>query len=381
MQRPHIILTNECKQGKEAVALRFEYNQALVERVKKLKVARWSQNHKFWYIPKENFNLNKVYSSLKTVAYVDYKKLTPPDNEKPNTEEAPLRPKVDQSKIDSTTQKLMDNFKTWMQQHRYGESTINNYMGGLKAFFVFHAGKKAEELCNDDIIRFNTEYVLRYGYSPSYQNLVINGIKLFYKNQFKNKIELELIDRPKKGLTLPKVIAKPHLQQMLTSIANPKHKLALTLIYGLGLRRSELIHLKLADIDFNRGAITIFNAKGKKDRMLPMSEKQSQMIQKYMLSKTPETYLIEGQKKGHPYSSTSIESIFDKYMQKILPTHNYTPHCLRHSYATHLLEAGVDLRYIQELLGHKSSKTTERYTWVSMKNLKNIKSPTDDFDL
>ncbi len=381
MQGPRITLTYECKQGKEAIAIRFIYDRIIIEKVKELKLARWSQNHKFWYIPIEQFNLSQVFEALKPVAYIDYKQVEDQIRKHPIENEKPSRPKVDVSFIDSSVHKLMADFKVWMQQKRYSKSTIGSYMGGLKAFFAFHAGKKAGDLNNNDILQFNSEYVLKHNYSPSYQNLVINGIKLFYKNQLNRKIDLGAIERPRTGLKLPKVIAKQHLKKMLSSIANPKHKLALSLIYGLGLRRGELLKLKLADIDHQRGAVTIFNAKGQKDRILPLSEKQSAMIKKYIETKTPATYLIEGQKEGRPWSSTSLENTFDKHMGRVLPNHNYTPHCLRHSYATHLLEAGVDIRYIQELLGHKSSKTTERYTWVSMKDLKNIKSPTDDFDL
>ena len=121
--------------------------------------------------------------------------------------------------------------------------------------------------------------------------------------------------------------------------------------------------------------------KGQKDRILPVSEKLLKLIQQYLAALKPEKYLIEGQNKGEPYSTTSLENIFHKYLGFVIKNHNFTLHCLRHSYATHLLEAGTDLRYIQELLGHKSSKTTEIYTHVSMKILKNIKNPLDDFGL
>jgi site-specific recombinase XerD len=115
--------------------------------------------------------------------------------------------------------------------------------------------------------------------------------------------------------------------------------------------------------------------------MVPLSDKISRLIKAHIEADKPEIFLIEGNRKGHAYSTTSIEKIFAKYLGKVLKKHNFTPHCLRHSFATHLLESGVDLRYIQELLGHKSSKTTEKYTWVSMKSLSKIKNPTDDFDL
>lgn len=148
-----------------------------------------------------------------------------------------------------------------------------------------------------------------------------------------------------------------------------------------GLRRSELLHLKLVDIDLNRQVLMINNSKGKKDRDLPLSDKLRQMIERYIQAGKPLTYLNEGHSPDKPYSEASLEKVFHKYLNEVLPKHNFTQHCLRRSYATHLPDSGVDLRYIQELPGHKSSRTTEIFTHMSKRSLKNIKNPTDDFDL
>jgi integrase/recombinase XerD len=125
----------------------------------------------------------------------------------------------------------------------------------------------------------------------------------------------------------------------------------------------------------------IIDGKGGYDRTLPLSDKLINLIKQLIASEKPKQYLIEGMHQEKPYSVTSLTKIFDKYLEKVIGKNKFTPHSLRHSYATHLMEAGVDLRYIQELLGHKSSKTTEIYTHVSMKSLSNIKNPTDDFDI
>ena len=134
-------------------------------------------------------------------------------------------------------------------------------------------------------------------------------------------------------------------------------------------------------IDFHRKTVTIYNAKGKKDRVLPLPEKLEKMMADYIRLKQPQTWLIESTRRGRKYSATSLHNIFEKYMTGVKKNHNFTIHCLRHSIATHLLESGTDLRFIQELLGHKSSRTTEIYTHVSMKSLKNIKNPFNDFDI
>ncbi len=275
----------------------------------------------------------------------------------------------------------IDYFEALLKSRRYSNSTIKTYTEAIKVFLKYFEDRDPAEISNKDFILFNSNFILKNGYSASYQNQVINAIKLFYLKVENRALSIEDIERPKRYNPLPKVIPKEMVEKMLTSIPNFKHKTALTLIYACGLRRSELINLRLKDLDSKRRTVTIVNGKGQKDRVLPVSEKLMKMIIKYYKLYRPSNYLIEGQFKGNSYSETSLEKIFHKYLGKIYKNHNFTLHCLRHSYATHLLEAGVSLRYIQELLGHKSSKTTEIYTHVSMTGLQNIKNPADDFDL
>lgn len=275
----------------------------------------------------------------------------------------------------------IDYFEALLKSRRYSNSTIKTYTEAIKVFLKYFEDRDPAEISNKDFILFNSNFILKNGYSASYQNQVINAIKLFYLKVENRALSIEDIERPKRYNPLPKVIPKEMVEKMLTSIPNFKHKTALTLIYACGLRRSELINLRLKDLDSKRRTVTIVNGKGQKDRVLPVSEKLMKMIIKYYKLYRPSNYLIEGQFKGNSYSETSLEKIFHKYLGKIYKNHNFTLHCLRHSYATHLLEAGVSLRYIQELLGHKSSKTTEIYTHVSMTGLQNIKNPADDIDL
>lgn len=272
-------------------------------------------------------------------------------------------------------------FEAWLKSRRYSDRTIKIYTEAIKVFFNYFKEKNPEKISDSDFILFNYNYILKKGYSASYQNQVINAVKLFYLKVENRQLSIENIERPKKYKPLPKVIPKEMVEKMLTAIPNFKHKTALTIVYACGLRRSELINLRLKDLDSKRKTITIINGKGQKDRVLPVSEKLMNMIIRYYKMYRPVTFLIEGQFKGEKYSETSLEKIFHKYLGKIYKNHSFTLHCLRHSFATHLLEAGVSLRYIQELLGHKSSKTTEIYTHVSMTGLQNIKNPADDFDL
>ena len=192
---------------------------------------------------------------------------------------------------------------------------------------------------------------------------------------------MEGLERPRRGRPLPNVLPKEMVKELLEGIPNLKHKAALSMVYGLGLRRSELINLKLTDIDSKAKTVVIRQGKGQKDRVLPLPDNLLRLLRNYYKSYKPKVWLIEGDKVGKPYSPTSLQNIFKKYLAKVSKNNTFTLHSLRHSYATHILDSGTDIRFIQELLGHKSSRTTEIYTHVSMRSLRNIKSPLDDMEI
>ena len=186
------------------------------------------------------------------------------------------------------------------------------------------------------------------------------------------------IHRPRREKLLPNVLSKIEVKKILTAPVNLKHRVMLSLIYSCGLRRSELLGLKPSDIDSKRNLIFIHQAKGKKDRIAPLSPKILSMLREYYMGYKPQTWLFEGYQKGRRYSEKSLQSVLKVAVYKAGIEKPVTLHWLRHSYATHLLESGTDLRYIQELLGHSSSKTTEIYTHVSTNSLQQIRSPFDD---
>jgi integrase/recombinase XerD len=173
-------------------------------------------------------------------------------------------------------------------------------------------------------------------------------------------------------------LSKEEIKAILEAPTNIKHKTMLSLVYACGLRRSELLHIKPRDIDSKRKLLLIRNAKGRKDRIAPLSDKLIAMLRAYYKIYKPKTWLFEGQKKGSKYSATSVQKILKLAISEAKINKPVSLHWLRHSYATHLLEAETDLRYIQEILGHKSSKTTEIYTHVSTKSIQQIKSPFDE---
>lgn len=270
------------------------------------------------------------------------------------------------------------NFESYLQSKRYSSNTIKTYCDALRVFFKFHSLTPPERITSDHVHVFNNDYILKKGYSSSYQNQVINAIKLFYRNRYKKSIQIDEIERPRRERSLPNVLSKTEVKAILSSPTNLKHRAMLSLIYACGLRRGELLNLTLKDIQSDRNLLFIRQAKGKKDRVVPISNKIIEMLRDYYKVFKPKTWLFEGQFPNSKYSEKSLENVLKQSLAKTKITKKVSLHWLRHSYATHLLESGTDLRYIQELLGHSSSRTTELYTHVSTKNLQQIRSPFDD---
>ncbi len=227
-------------------------------------------------------------------------------------------------------------------------------------------------------MRYVNEYIIKRGLSFSYQNQVVNAIKLFFREIVRCNLDVDKLERPRREYKLPNVLSKEEVRLILNAHSNVKHKTMLSLIYSCGLRRSELLNLKPTDIDSKRNIIVIKQAKGKKDRIVPLSPKILIMLRDYYTTHKPKTWLFEGQNKNEKYDERSLSNVLKQALLKVNITKPVSLHWLRHSYATHLLESGTDLRYIQELLGHNSSRTTEIYTHVSTKNIQQIKSPFDD---
>jgi integrase/recombinase XerD len=272
----------------------------------------------------------------------------------------------------------ISKFKTYLESKRYSSNTIKTYCDALNVFFKFHSFTHPERITSDHVHTFNHDYILKKGYSSSYQNQVINAIKLFYRNRYKKSIQIDEIERPRRERRLPNVLSKAEVKAILEAPANLKHRAMLSLIYACGLRRGELLNLTLKDIQSERNLLFIRQSKGKKDRVVPISNKIIEMLRDYYKAYKPQTWLFEGQFPNSKYSEKSLENVLKQSLAKTKIAKKVSLHWLRHSYATHLLESGTDLRYIQELLGHSSSRTTELYTHVSTKNLQQIRSPFDD---
>ena len=274
----------------------------------------------------------------------------------------------------------MNKFKDFMTRRRYSPRTIEVYTSLVSSYLAVLKNRNANDLTDEDIGRYITRFYVQEGHSRSYQNQAVNALKLFYRAEYNREIGQVVNLRPKREQKLPNVLSQNEVKSILSYFTNSKHKTIFYLIYPGGLRVSEVTSLKLIDIDSKRGVIRIRESKGAKDREVPLSQKALEQLRLYYKEYKPSEYLFEGQFGGQ-YSTRSIQTLFRKALKVCGIKKKATVHTLRHSYATDLLENGTDLRIIQELLGHKSSKTTELYTHVSRQTKQRIPNPLDQLKL
>lgn len=263
--------------------------------------------------------------------------------------------------------KILKIFENKLRNKKYSDNTINTYSSYLNKYLLDQNITDPYQIRTNDIIYFleNKTYS-----SISEQNQYIGTLKLFSKYILgKKDIHLNKIERPRKEKKLPQVIDKDFLLNQISKIRNLKHKTIISLGYSTGIRVSEVINLKMEDIDSKRMVINIRNGKGRKDRIVLLTEYVLDLLRKYYIEYKPSVYLFNGQ-NSLQYSKTSCNKIVKKYIGS-----DYHFHLLRHSSFTAMLEAGTDLRTIQSIAGHSSSKTTEIYTHVSLNLLSNVSSP------
>jgi len=369
-----IIIRRITHQRQAKIGVFFKYEREKINLIKTTG-AQWSQSMKCWYLPDLPETLTLLFETFKGKTWIDKSALNDVTGVEPVP--YPIQNKITLPPLTLLQSQTVKRFKNYLTAYRYSENTVKTYTDALSGFLRFHSSEEVENLTADHITRYNNEYILKNKYSSSFQNQVVNALKLYFKAIRHDKIDPELIKRPRREHKLPNVLSKQEVKLILEASANIKHKTMLSLLYACGLRSGEMINLKINNIDSNRGVINIFQAKGKKDRIVPISTKIIDVLRDYYKIHKPTTYLFEGAQQGTPYHKRSLQQVLKQQLKKAGIEKPVTLHWLRHSYATHLLEAGTDLRYIQELLGHKSSKTTEIYTHVSTRALQQIKSPFD----
>jgi integrase/recombinase XerD len=352
----------------------FPFDRKLYFHFRLLTHTHWDTSEKSWVFDEKEIPLEHLYSHFDGLAQFEFleKRLESVEYKK-----AHLRPCDFLEPLDIKHSREIERFKDYLQSKRYSPNTIKVYSDSLATFFRYFSMKEIADISNDDLIAFNNNYILKNNFSASFQNQVVNAVKLYYTAIQHKKIDVELIHRPRREKVLPNVLSMQEIKIILDTCSNQKHKMMLSLIYGCGLRRSELLNLLPQAIQSDRNLMIIRQGKGKKDRVVPISNRMIELLRSYFKKYRPEKWLFEGQISGSQYSAASLQKVLKIAVQKSKITKPITLHWLRHSYATHLLEGGTDLRYIQELLGHTSSRTTEIYTHVSEKNLQKIVSPFD----
>ena len=374
----------------------FNYSPELVTRIRLISGRKWNPHKKYWSIPITDKTVNQFIKNF------NYQKIII-DKEVEKT--------ILNYFYEVYLKKLISNFIKILKRQGYSNATINAYKIHVEKY-IFHTFKKIykeksnrngfknnneikliilENFCNNlelnmDLL-FNqikiNEYILKIidkdKCSHSYANQFISAIKFFSKKILNNKEIIVNIVRPPKDKKLPDILSKNEIYKILHSLNNTKHRALLFITYSAGLRVSEVVNLKLKDIDSERMLVHIRKSKGSKDRYSLLSNLALKELRNYAKNYKINDWLFPGGKKGKHLSIRSAQKIFKKACKKANINKDVSIHSLRHSFATHLLENGTDLRYIQELLGHSSSKTTEIYTHVTKKDFLNITSPLDIF--
>lgn len=330
------------------------------------------------FIPNTPQNINLIFKTFKGVAWVNgnyffTKRIINANNADIDVQWFRNR------KLKEGYKACPEEFLLKLELKRYSNNTVRTYVQCFEKFINAH--NETDYMCiNEMEIRLYLQKLIQQGKSNSYVNQMINSIKFYYEIVKEMPNRFYSVERPIKKETLPKVISLEEVGAIIKNTTNIKSKCIVSLLYSAGLRRSELLNLKLEDIDSKRMVILVKNGKGGKDRLTILSQGVLEDLRIYFKEWKPKVYLFEGE-KGGKYTASSVLKIINRAAIKAGVKKKISPHIFRHSFATHLLESGVDLRYIQSLLGHSSSKTTEIYTQVATKHLQVIKSPIEMINL
>ncbi len=347
--------------GEARIALYFEFNTVLNTKVKAIADAQWSKSMRCWHVPDTEEN-RKLFGlpEMELIIIDTCEGMVPAKNQVPN--------KIQQLAIAAYIETL--------RLRNYSDNTIKNYRNHFIPFLLYFENKKPSLITKNEIMDYLVMLRRKENWSSTHQNQVINSIKFFYEQVLKQPRTVYDLPRAKKEWRLPTVFAEEEVKSILTALDNLKHKTILCLAYACGLRVSEIVNMKIKDIDSKRMVITVRQGKGKKDRQVMLSDKLLILLREYFKEYKPKLYLFEGQ-FSEQYTARSIEEVIKKAKAKAGVTKKGSIHALRHSFATHLLEGGTDLISIKELLGHNSITTTSIYTHVSKKQLNKIQSPLD----
>ena len=354
----------------KCISLSFAYSFKVKQYIKNGHGVKWSNTFRCFYVLDKGSNRALLVGYLKAGGYTV--KTTSITHKQLASKGAP-KPKDD---LSQEKQLVYTEFISFLKGKRYSESTLKVY-GHFVYCFLKHTDNKPLELLDENDVRLFIETsvgILNYAVSTHRQ--MVSALKHFAYFYPACAINTEAIFMPRKDRKLPEILSIQEVLSLIEVTKNIKHKTIIAMLYGSGLRIGELLHLQLKDFDFDRDQLHIRNAKGRKDRYATIAKSLHPLLKSYYTSYKPTVYFIENP-NGGLYSAGSVRSFLKKSCRAAGINKKVTPHTLRHSYATHLLEQGTDIRYIQELLGHSKPETTMIYTHVTQKSLRDIKSPLD----
>lgn len=367
----HLYINNS-----KQIGIKFNPDKIVQMALKSIPNIKWSETYGMAYIPNNQANLDSIFKTFKGIAWVNCGYFFP--NKKHTYNSSPFSIKKYREKESNHT-KVPESYLRKLELKQYAISTSKTYISLFERFINAHKTLNLDELTEQDIRNY-LQLEIQNGRSGSYINQMVNCIKFYYEVVLGMPNRFYDIERPRSKKALPKVISLQEVNALINNTNNIKHRCIVSLLYGSGLRRAEILNLKLTDIDSKRMVVEVRNGKGGKDRLTILSDTVLSDLRSYYKEWKPTTYLFEGE-KGKKYSAGSVLNIVKKAAIKAGIRKTVTPHMLRHSFATHLLENGTDLRYIQVLLGHNSTRTTEIYTQVAVNNIKAIKSPLELLNL
>jgi len=351
------------------IIVSFPYDPLLVSKVKTIDGRRWHPAEKHWSFPKLNGMVEKILKVFgdENVQIDPALKLQHPV------------PVIARDRVPKQSPHNFEDLRRELVSRKYSYNTVKGYIYYNRDFLDF-TDKEPSKVNDDDIKDYLLHLAEERESATATINQAINALKFYYGTMQKKKFVYE-VRRPRKDKKLPAVLSQEEVARVLTSLENLKHRALLMLVYASGLRVSEVVKLRVEDIDRDRMLLNIRGAKGRKDRCTMLSHTALETLNEYIEKYNPGKWLFEGAREGRYLSIRTAQAVFEQAKDKARIKKEISIHGLRHSFATHALENGTDLRYIQELLGHKSSKTTEIYTHVSTRNISKIRSPLDNLDL
>jgi integrase/recombinase XerD len=372
MKRKIHITQHPIKEGFARV--QTPYDQALIHFLKDLG-GSWETQSKTWILPKDQ--VQSIWEHWKGKIWIEQEKNLFVSHVKAGG----FKEKLDKRKTDRTAlipgeEICIQRYTEFLLSKRYSKSTRVTYLSMIEGLIGF-LNCLPQNMQREEFHRFGAEFLEARGYSISYHRQFIGALKL-YLEVFPNKvIKPDELSRPKKEFKLPVVLSMEECLKIIRGIRNLKHRSIISLLYSSGMRIGELLRLEWRDVDFDRGQLNIRSSKNRKYRYVPLSENIALMLQNYYRQYPTIRYVFEGS-PGLEYSASSVRKILSRACRKAGIQKHVTPHTLRHSYATHLLESGIDLRIVQELLGHSKPETTMIYTHVSRKLKMSVRSPFDE---